>query len=425
MKFMDILTTAIRNLMKNKVRTILTILAIFIGSLAIFITAGVNIGVTSFLDQEIGGLGSVNVLQVVRDSENIGVVVIGSGDGEPVPYDEGDSELDRFTEDDMNDILAVNGITSVRPLTFVAMNNIRGESGDRYQFEAMVGLPNLNVNLLSGRYVNLDAEENEIVIDEEFIKPLGFLNNDDAIGEEIVLEIPRPDGETQDVFASIVGVQQRNALVAGSNTGWMNRALHEEIFTINMYGLPEAIADDIQFLEVLVENIEDIESVQETLNDMGFASFTIEDQVNAIMGFVNAVSGGLILFAIIALVAAVFGIINTLYMSVQERTREIGLMKALGLGKNKVFAVFCWEATLIGFFGSFFGLVVAMGLGAMINRLASDSFLSALPGLQLIQFTLVPSVVVITIIMFIAFLAGTLPARRASKLDPITALRTD
>jgi putative ABC transport system permease protein len=176
---------------------------------------------------------------------------------------------------------------------------------------------------------------------------------------------------------------------------------------------------------VQVEDVEQIPTIQDALSEIGFDSLTLQDQVSSIMGVVDAISGGLILFGGIALVAAVFGIVNTLYMSVQERTREIGLMKALGLGKHKLFSVFCWEAALIGFFGSSFGLIVAMGLGAIINQVASDSFLSAMPGFNLVKFTLFPSLMIIAIIMFIAFLAGTLPARKASKLDPITALRAE
>ena len=107
------------------------------------------------------------------------------------------------------------------------------------------------------------------------------------------------------------------------------------------------------------------------------------------------------------------------------RTREIGLMKAFGLGKRKVFSVFCWEAVLIGFFGSLFGLIVTIELGTLLNQMASQTFLSGMPDFNLVKFTLVPSLIIMVIIMFIAFLAGALPARRASKLDPITALRTE
>ena len=76
-------------------------------------------------------------------------------------------------------------------------------------------------------------------------------------------------------------------------------------------------------------------------------------------------------FAIIALLAASFGIVNTLFMSVQERTREIGLMKAMGMGNGRVFSLFSIEAAFIGFLGSAIGVVIAMlaGLRAQLRAL--------------------------------------------------------
>jgi len=100
-------------------------------------------------------------------------------------------------------------------------------------------------------------------------------------------------------------------------------------------------------------------------------------------------------------------------------------MKAMGLSRFRVFRIFSWESTLIGFFGSLLGVLIAMGVGALINQVAADSFLDGLPGLTLIQFTMPTVAIIMLIIMSIAFLSGTLPARRASKLDPIIALRTE
>ncbi len=83
----------------------------------------------------------------------------------------------------------------------------------------------------------------------------------------------------------------------------------------------------------------------------------------------------MILFGVISLIAATFGIVNTLFMSVQERTREIGLKKALGLSRGKVFQISLGKLTY-WFFGSALGLLAAMGTGSIINSLAADSFLS-------------------------------------------------
>lgn len=420
MNFTDILATAIQNLWRNKLRTMLTILAVFIGALAISITSGVNIGVNDFLAQELEGLGAEEVLQVWK--KDMGMQSTGNND--PIPYKE-ESSLESFIEDDLEVMLAIDGISSANLMFSELVNNIRVKNGVRYNYSTTLGIPNLNVNLLSGRNLDFDSAENEILIAERFIQALGFLNPEDAVGSEVILQVPQPDGEVQDVLATIVGVQQLSIMVGGERDGDINRSLHEEILSINRYGLPKSMTNHSLIAMVQVESVDEIPVVQESLSKIGMYSSTLEEQVSQVMGIVNAVSGGLILFGVIVLVAAVFGIMNTLYMSVQERTSEIGLMKALGLGKHKVFSIYCWEAALIGFFGSLSGLLVAIGLGTLLNNMAIDTFLSGMPEFNLVKFTLAPSIMIIVIIMLVAFLAGALPARKASKLDPITALRKE
>lgn len=150
---------------------------------------------------------------------------------------------------------------------------------------------------------------------------------------------------------------------------------------------------------------------------------TVEDEIGMIRQVVNAITGVLTLFGAIALLAASFGIINTLYMSVQDRTREIGLMKAMGMGRLKVFLTFSVEALLIGFWGGITGIAGAIVAGSLLNDFAATSFLDGLTGLTLLQFSWPSMLIILVIIMFIAFLAGTFPANRAARLDPINALR--
>ena len=129
------------------------------------------------------------------------------------------------------------------------------------------------------------------------------------------------------------------------------------------------------------------------------------------------------IFGGIALIAASIGIINTLFMSVQERTREIGLDKALGMSNAKVFLSFSCEAILLGFWGSAFGILVSIIVGNVVSNIATETFLKDFPTFRLTIFEPLTMISIALIIMFIAFLAGTLPARKASKKDPIDALR--
>jgi putative ABC transport system permease protein len=142
-----------------------------------------------------------------------------------------------------------------------------------------------------------------------------------------------------------------------------------------------------------------------------------------IKSFFDAIILVFTIFGGIALLAASIGIINTLFMAVQERTREIGLMKAMGLGKGKIFLMFSIEAISLGFWGSAIGVGVAYLAKAIINPIAADTFLKDLPGFHLMEFDILTLAWLILLVMAIAFLAGSLPARRAAKKDPIEALR--
>ena len=164
------------------------------------------------------------------------------------------------------------------------------------------------------------------------------------------------------------------------------------------------------------------EALQDRLADAGYTGSTLEDQ----LGTITAVIDGIVLvlngFAVIALVAAGIGIVNTLFMAVQERTREVGLMKAMGLSSGRVFSLFSIEAVVIGLVGSALGVLGAVGAGQLVNSVSGD-LLVDLPGLILVAFDPVGVATVVLGVMAIAFLAGTLPALRAARQDPISSLR--
>jgi putative ABC transport system permease protein len=161
----------------------------------------------------------------------------------------------------------------------------------------------------------------------------------------------------------------------------------------------------------------------EDLDKHGYRGATLEDQISSLKDTLSTAQLVLNLFGAVALLAASFGIINTLLMSVYERTREIGLLKALGSSRRLIFAVFAVEALSIGFWGGVIGLGLSMIIGAFINTMARTSFLSGVEGFQLLVFPPLSTLLVLLLIMSIAFVAGALPARKASRMNPIEALK--
>jgi putative ABC transport system permease protein len=152
---------------------------------------------------------------------------------------------------------------------------------------------------------------------------------------------------------------------------------------------------------------------------------TVDDQVGMIKTFFDIILIVFSIFGGIALLAASIGIINTLFMSVQERTREIGLMKAMGLSSAKVFLSFSLEAISLGFWGSALGITLSIITGHVANTIFHEpgGFLESFPTFNLTEFTFANCAVITLLIMLIAFLAGTLPAVKAARKNPIDSLR--
>jgi putative ABC transport system permease protein len=131
-----------------------------------------------------------------------------------------------------------------------------------------------------------------------------------------------------------------------------------------------------------------------------------------------------LVFGIITLIASVFGVINTQYISVLERTREIGLMKALGMRGKDIKRLFTIEATWIGFLGGMAGVVAGLIVGTLGNPILSKK-LDLGAGNNLIVFRWYQLLILVLVLMWVTNVAGALPARKAAKLDPIEALRTE
>jgi putative ABC transport system permease protein len=166
-----------------------------------------------------------------------------------------------------------------------------------------------------------------------------------------------------------------------------------------------------------------IDAAKARLSQLGFEAETFADSQKRIYDGIGIFKIAMSLVAVIALLAASFGIINTLVIAVLERTKEIGLQKALGMSRGKIFAVFSLESVLIGFWGALLGTIAGIIVGLITNRVLITAYAESFEGFHLFAFTLPSIISVLFIVSAVAFIAGVMPAYRASRLNPIESLR--
>lgn len=280
MKLFDIIKSASSNLWRNKGRTVLTVIAIFIGAFTISLTTGVNNGVNDYIDRQINGVGGEDQLMVFPESQ------MGSDSDEPQKYDPdkaSGADADYLTAKDLDKIKDTKGITKVEPFHFLATDYVQRNDGEKYLLSA-VSVSDISIDLEAGREVSNSGENYEINIAPEYMKALGFKNAKSALIKKINVSISsQATGEQEIVEATIVGVRNVSLIQQGQSI--MSKALSDKIVSVNEKGMPENMKNKYGTLFATMDkNLSDkqIDQLKERLTKNGFSAMTVEDEIGMI-----------------------------------------------------------------------------------------------------------------------------------------------
>jgi putative ABC transport system permease protein len=177
---------------------------------------------------------------------------------------------------------------------------------------------------------------------------------------------------------------------------------------------------------VKVKSAHATQDVEEQIKKMGLSAYSLNDALEGAKRAFIILDIVLSLIGSIALAVSSLGIMNTMVMSILERTREIGIMKAIGGSDGDIRRIFLIEASAIGFLGGAAGIVLGWSVGRIIN-IGANSYIQRQGGTPGNLFSL-PWWLIAGALAFsiaISLMAGLYPASRAAKLDPIRALRHD
>jgi putative ABC transport system permease protein len=179
-------------------------------------------------------------------------------------------------------------------------------------------------------------------------------------------------------------------------------------------------------VSVKLESLRDLERVKSRVGDMGYTTFALADQFEQVTKGFYFMDMVLAAVGMIAIVVAALGIVNTMVMSILERYREIGVMKAVGAGDGDVKRIFFFESAAIGLLGGAGGCVLGWAVSLVINRIVN--FYTARQGLPFIDYFAFPVWIfagALGFALLVSLVSGIYPARRAARVDPVVALRHD
>lgn len=389
------------SLIANKMRSILTMLGIIIGVAAVITLVSIGNGVKQDIQNSISSLGS-NLLMVMPGAPRTPGVRPSQG------------SMKSLKVSDYQAISKLDGVKAASPYTansyvtiYQSKNWTTTVSGVSSNFQDVN-----NWTMAEGRFIsskNVENRERVAVVGQTVVKNL--FAGEDPVGKEIrVKNIPfRVIGVLNSKGNGTMGNDQDDVIFIPYTTAM------ERVEGVDYLRMVYVVASDDNGIDRLQSDIENLLRVRHSIKDTNLDDFNIQN-MKSIMETMEQTTGTLTLFlgavAAISLVVGGIGIMNIMLVSVTERTREIGIRKALGATYFVIVTQFLIEAVVISLMGGLIGIALGIGASKLIGLASGMSTVISVP-------TIVLS---FAFSMAIGLVFGIYPARKAAKLNPIDAL---
>jgi putative ABC transport system permease protein len=453
MRFADTLALAVRNLRESKLRTSLTSLGVAIGIASL--VGMVSFGV-ALQDQLIGNLMRSGVFDSITVTAAPRLGARGRRGDNPMArareaLNSARQGTVRLDDDALKKMAALQGVKEVFPDVRVP---VEVTYGDFSEFAGATGVPMSSRGQgvfqkfsFGGFFAN--ESEDVCLLSLDFAKRLDERAPGKLVGKQVSLAwaeasnaavglmtgmAPGMNVQRSERKFRVVGIVERQA---GPSPGGALSAVMiplakaKEMGATDLSG-PQALLRQLSdrrvysIVTVKVTRAQDIEAVEKKITSLGFNAFSIADLLESQKKAFILLDLLLGLIGSIALTVASLGIVNTMVMSILERTREIGVMKAVGGGDDDVRKIFLIEASLIGVVGGCLGIALGWAVGRAIN-FGANYYLQG-QGVPPTNLFVIPWWLMAGAIGFallVSLIAGSFPAMRAARLDPIQALRHD
>lgn len=467
MKYLDTLFLSIKNLWRHKLRTILTITGVMIGTCSIVVMISLGLAMNKNFLTQLNQMGNIMQIQVYS-------------------YNEGGKTPDGSTIDPLDDkkiaeLATLDGVEGATPI----MNlNLKIVVGKYLSYANILGVDPkvfdmLDIPIDTGR--GLTPEDTNMMVvggyvpqtlynpksmrydpappDMDLMEEKVTLSWDMNYGEKQYPGMPKPKVKAKPVTVDVVGIvkqsgsqydysiimpietvkkyqKEQDKFNKANNDGnggggggggrmvkYAAGAMMSGGGSTTMKGYNQAI--------IKVKDIDSVTGVLEVIKSMGYEAYSpiqMLDEMKKQSAGLRQILGGI---GVMAFIIAVIGIINTMYMSIYERTREIGIIKVIGARLKDIRRIFMLEAGWIGIFGGVFGVGLSLLLSLALNKfnISIGGQVIWMPqGEQQLPSSYVPLWLIVAApacSMITSFVAGLFPARRAMKLSVMKALHQD
>ncbi len=438
MKILDLLSMTIENQSRRTGRVLLTGIGVAIGTASVVVLVSLGVGLQARATEQLAWIGDVTQITInPRYEEYVEDSFVGSSSGSGPTR--GPKML---TEAAIEEISQIEGVLRVYRQDF-PMGSLMVKYGQLEGWPGLQGVEADSLEALGYRIAEgeLLLERGTVVIgsavNQNFMDPRGFQGEGppeypDLMGEMLRITLLKWDEQGNEIKRTfqvrVVGVLRETR----SQPDWMMYFPIEDVEAMNQWFSGRRVnrmKDGYPFLIAQVAHVDLALPVTDQINEMGYMAWTAQDIISGISSFflvLQIAFGGV---GAISLLVAAIGIANTMTMAILERTREIGLLKAVGATNRDVLAIFLSEASGIGLLGGLVGVALGWSLSQVLNVLALAYFAS-----QAIQGGGPPSSVAVltpawlppfavAFATLIGLVSGIYPALRAASLVPVAALR--
>lgn len=400
-------------------RNSLIMLGTAIGLFAVMLFSGLGNGVKAYIDDQVNSLANPTAITVTRhqddEDENSGIGQASAGGGAA------DIEKQMISDDQMKQIKHVKGAKNVQPGYQLSGVKSKLQDQDYNLGTVQTWSATYQKKLVKAGHV---PGKNEILVDKKTVaKKFNTKDWQSIIGKTMTVSwtTVKEDGRTP---VNITKDLKVSGVIDADKAGTANVVNYR---TVRSAYKEAGAPTNAMFATVRVANPDDVKPFQKAINKLKdddnkrlYSAITVGSILDTINTIVTLATNVLAAIAAISLIVSALMIIVTMFMSVSERTKEIGILRALGESKKDIRRLFTSESLLIGMASFVLSVVLAYGIGAIMN-----AALYKIAKFDMIQISFGNVVTTLILALIISFLAALLPARRAAKLNPIDALAAD